>query len=345
MNQRSIVWAFVILTFVLLVSPSTTMAQSDLSTNDPELSGKLDRLIEAVEASSQSTLFDWLAIFGTIVGAILAAAISAYVAFKGVRKQIDASADVTRSQNQTNMNATILEIETSHESNRLLRELDIVTEKLNRFYRPLYRVSQASDEIYEKFCENNNRHRDDYFGLNEKKKKDELNETKLPAVFAWQKAMTTSFAGLNDEQEKLVKEHAGIIDPFDGERFPTVLSDLVNHFTELRVLIHNWPKDGGQVGELIRTKGTDGFKPNKRYPGELLSYLETEIERLESEEDRIKNEQRQLIEKLKEGSPFTKSKSTDSADEAQARVGSEVDISAAGFQNEEIEERTPSKAK
>ncbi len=173
------------------------------------------------------------------------------------------------------------------QSNRERRDrLERIEAQLNNFYAPLLALSKVSNKLYDDFSKEVGRSRDHYFeenycGVVEKPKENDIAN--------WMRVMREVFFPINVQREKIVLEHAALV---DGKEFPATLVDMLSHIAEFRSVMEKWkeyksPADAFAAynkRQQMDCKGELEFKPGTDFPGiELHDYLENCYGRLKND--------------------------------------------------------------
>jgi len=137
--------------------------------------------------------------------------------------------------------------------------LNLVNQRLNEFYGPLYVATVAGNIAYR--------------SLLKKQGKTQCHPITDAEIKEWVLWMTTIFMPLNDVREKIIIEKAHLI---VEEQMPQCLLDFVTHVVGYKALLSKWAE-----GDYSERRSTIGWPP------EFDSYVERSYQALKAEQTRL----------------------------------------------------------
>lgn len=138
-------------------------------------------------------------------------------------------------------------------------KLDLVNQRLNEFYGPLYVASEAGNIAYRSLLKRQG-----------KEKSDPILDSEMKEWTLW---MTTIFMPLNDIREKVIIEKAHLI---IEERMPQCLLDFVTHVVGYKAVLARWAE-----GDYSERRSTIGWPP------EFDIYVRRSYAALKAEQTRL----------------------------------------------------------
>ena len=138
-------------------------------------------------------------------------------------------------------------------------KLELVNQRLNEFYGPLYVASQAGNIAYRSLL--NKQGKTQSFPILDSEMKE------------WVLWMTTIFMPLNDVREKIIIEKAYLI---VEEQMPHCLLDFVTHVVGYKAVVAKWAE-----GDYSERRSTIGWPP------EFDLYVERSYAALKAEQTRL----------------------------------------------------------
>jgi hypothetical protein len=137
--------------------------------------------------------------------------------------------------------------------------LNLVNQRLNEFYGPLYVATVAGNIAYR--------------SLLKKQGKTQCHPITDAEIKEWVLWMTTIFMPLNDVREKIIIEKAHLI---VEEQMPQCLLDFVTHVVGYKALLSKWAE-----GDYSERRSTIGWPPD------FDAYVERSYQALKAEQTRL----------------------------------------------------------
>jgi len=144
--------------------------------------------------------------------------------------------------------------------------------QISDFYGPLLALTQAGEKLWEEFVREQNRSFTDFF---EKQGDSSDSSPSAENIESYKRVMQAVFLPINERRERLVFEHAALV---DEAPFPEVLVNLVAHVAEFRSVMRRWDTQHSAADtlEAYKKDGKWAFQPRFPYPAQELKRYSTQ---------------------------------------------------------------------